>query len=50
MLLHGLDDASLAIEPEHVEPAHAKLSLFPGREERAGPEAETKRRGRAGRG
>ncbi|HEX4499198.1 MAG TPA: hypothetical protein VIE43_26210 [Thermoanaerobaculia bacterium] len=50
MLLYGLDDASLAAEPERVEPAHGKLSLFPGRGARAGPDAEAKRRGRAGRG
>jgi hypothetical protein len=50
MLLHGPEDVALAAEPEPAEPAHAKVSLFSGRGARAGPEAEAKRRGRAGRG
>jgi hypothetical protein len=49
MLFHGLEDAALVAEPERVEPVHAKVSLFPGRGARAGPESEAKRRGRAGR-
>ena len=50
LLLRGLEDVALVSEPERIEPVLARISLFPSRGGRAGPEADVRRRGRAGRG
>jgi hypothetical protein len=48
LLLRGLQDA-LRTDPDSEQPL-AKISIFPSREARAGPEQEAKQRGRFGRG
>jgi hypothetical protein len=50
LLLRGLEDAASHNDPERGEPPLAKISPFPSRAARAGPEGDVKRRGRIGRG
>jgi hypothetical protein len=50
LLLRGIEDAVLRFEPDRDPPELAKVSPFPSRGVRAGPEGEAKRRGRIVRG
>lgn len=49
LLLRGLEDAALRTDPEREQRPLARISIFPSREARDGPEADVKRRGRLGR-
>jgi hypothetical protein len=49
LLLRGLEDAALRTEPEREQRPLARISIFPSREARDGPEGDAKRRGRLGR-
>jgi len=49
LLLRGLEDAALRTDPDREKPPQlARISIFPSREARAGPEGDAKRRGRFG--
>ena len=48
LLFRGLEDAALRTDPDREEPPLARISIFPSREARAGPEGDAKRRGRLG--
>ena len=49
LLFRGLEDAALRTDPDRDEQRPlARISIFPSREARAGPEGEAKRRGRLG--
>jgi hypothetical protein len=50
LLLRGLEDAASRKDPERGERPLAKVSPFPSRAARAGPEEGAKLRGRLGRG
>jgi anti-sigma factor RsiW len=49
LLLRGLEDAALRTDPDREQLPLARISIFPSREARAGPEGDAKRRGRLGR-
>ena len=49
LLVRGLEEAALRTDPDRDEQRPlARISIFPSREARAGPEGDAKRRGRFG--